>query len=483
MLKTIGLYFLAITLTLSPTFGFAQMSQMTPEQLYLRKSATDEFESLRQAARSSFYGILLYPEDIQGALLELSQHPELVVLINQNTLLKEEEFEKKLAEYPEETKEAIEKLEEYIEIVRIMNKHIVVTTILGEIYKKDKEAITQVIKRLGKTISGQHEEAAQAWTNRLDEDPETLKQLQEAADAYAKENDLPNPNDPVSKDQMGNVTNVYNNYGYYVDPKGQTVVYGMPSQDFMSYMMINQTMYFMLYSSMAWHHHHYYDDYYWYANDDYWDDNKDYWRNKAEDIDSDIEKVGNELEELNDRLDTIGEDAKDRWGDKKEEFGDRREEAKEKWNSEEALQKREQAKEKWGSEEGLQKRQELKDDFSSNERVANWNREQSNLAQRVGTEERRFSSQSMSQWDRSYDRSFNRRDGSGFGQRSGNTSFSSLNRSQRISQASQRHSGSWGSRSSNRGSSGSRNFNRSGGGGGGGGGSRNINRGGGRSRR
>ena len=93
--------FLTISLAMTPALGFAQtQAQVSPEQIYLRNAAEEQFGSMRESARKSFRGILLYPEDIQEALLEVSQHPELVVLMNQKTLLKEEAFKEKLGEYP-----------------------------------------------------------------------------------------------------------------------------------------------------------------------------------------------------------------------------------------------------------------------------------------------------------------------------------------------------------------------------------------------
>jgi len=319
-------YFLTIVLMLTPTSGFAQ-TQPSPEQTYLRNAAEEQFGSMRESAQKSFRGILLYPEDIQVALLELSQHPELVVLMNETKVVNEEKFKKKLEEYPEETQEASQKLKEYLEIVRIMNKHLVVTTTLGEIYKKDKEVTTQVMMRLGKATHAENEEAAQAWTNRLDEDPKTLEELKKAAGAHAKENNLPNPNQPVSQQQMGDVTNIYNNYGYYVDPKGQTVVYGMPSQDFMSYMMLQQTTYMLLFSSMAWHHHHYSGGHYWYAYDDYWEDRYDDYENSWNDYNDSLNGVESGLNELNQNIGEIQDgiaDRQDQWQDKKDDWKDQR---------------------------------------------------------------------------------------------------------------------------------------------------------------
>jgi len=299
--------------------------EMSPEQFYINQAVSEKFASMRKAAKSSFNGVLLYPEDIRNALLELSQYPDLITLLANKKYLTQEELDKFLKAQPQEAKDAVEKLKDYPEIIDILSQHIAVSTILGEVYKDKKETTSQVISRLSKSVEVEQKESVDAWTQQLQQDPERVKQLQDAAEAYAKANNLPSPNQPVPAAQAGKTDNPY---GYYVNEKSEVVIYNMPSPQMMQYLLMNQTLYMMLFSAAVSHHHHYHDDYYWDYYDEHWEDD---W-NEYEDS---VDKVGDELEDLNKNIDEIQdnrEDAKDKWEDRKEDRPETLpEDAKDKW--------------------------------------------------------------------------------------------------------------------------------------------------------
>lgn len=180
---------------------FAQQPEMSPDQLYLNQEATKKFGELRASAKSSFQGVLLYPDDIRNAVLEISQYPDLIMMFKNKKYLNEPEFEKLLKEKPDETQKAIEQLKAYPDILDILSKNIVITALLGEMVKEKKEETTQVIKRLSDAVQEGHTKSVEGWTEKLQSDPQAVTELQAASESYAKANNLPSPNIPMTAAQ------------------------------------------------------------------------------------------------------------------------------------------------------------------------------------------------------------------------------------------------------------------------------------------
>jgi uncharacterized membrane protein YgcG len=280
---------------------------MTPEQFYLNQASAEKFASLRKAARSSFYGILLYPKDIRDAVLELSKYPDLLFSLGDK---------EKVKTYPEPAQQAVKTLEGYSDVTGIMKQHLVVSALLGEVYKEKGQEIVDVVDRLSVTVNQNHEAAVRSWTEKLEKDPEALKELQRAAEAYAKENKLPSPNQPQPASQGTQVTHVYNQYGYYVNPQGQVVVNDLPSSEMMNYMMLNSLVYFALTAAVVSHHGHYHEDYYWEMYDDAWNRYEDYWDEQMNDLEDQIDEIAGDREdkrqEYQERVDEIKQEREER---------------------------------------------------------------------------------------------------------------------------------------------------------------------------
>jgi len=412
----------------SPCFS-QPAAKMSPEQFYLNQESAAKFASLRESAKSSFQGILLYPDDIRDAVLELSQYPELITLIKNKKYLNEPEFEKLLKEKPAEIQAAIASLKDYPEIVDILDKNIVVTALLGEMVREKREETMAVVKRLSDSVQQGHVVAVDAWTELMQDNPKAVEDLQAASEAYAKENGLPSPNTPVDGPVMGTA----NPYGYYVDRTNTVIIQEMPSTDMMQYALVNQTMFMMLFAASVNHHSMFHDDYYWDRYGDEFEDNWDEHNESLNNIESGVNGINDSLNEMQNNWN----EKKTEWQDKKDNLGGSRTE-----------------------------RPSNKPAFSDRRDQGLADNKLPGGSRGVGLSQD----------------SINRNLQGGFAQQRGNVGFQSQSRNQQINRASQFHSGSWSGNGRGGGGGSGRSF--SGGGGGGGsfsGGSRSGGGGGGRS--
>ncbi len=317
MLGKMGSWVLILSFLFGPFCFAEEIPQMSAEQFYLNQESAAKFASLRKAAKKSFKGILLYPDDIRNSVLELSQYPDLIALLKNEKYLNESEFEKLLKEKPAEVKGAIDKLKAYPEIIRIMDENMVVSALLGEMVKDKKEETVQVIKRLSDSVQQGHVKAVNAWTEQMQKDPKAVQELQAAADAYAKQNKLPSPNQPMTAAQAAANPNPY---GYYVDEKNTVVIQDMPSSDMMRFMMLNQTMYMMLFATAMNHHSVFDDDYYW----DYYDDHFNERQDALNGISDGLDDLNNNIDEIQENRQEAREEAKEKWQEKKDDWKDRK---------------------------------------------------------------------------------------------------------------------------------------------------------------
>ncbi len=328
---------------------FAETHQVetNPDRLFLQQAISDKYEALRGSARGAYSGILLYPKDVRDSVLEVAQYPDLVIDLSEAKGAVPADISK----YPAQAQEAAKILAPQKKTVAIMKDNLVMTALLGEVVKENKEKVVQAVDRLSQSVEKENDESTKAWAAMLARNPDALKQLQTAGAAYAKANNQPDPNQPVTPDQVTNVTNIYNQYGYYVQPNGQVVVYDMFSQEVMSYTVANAAMFTLLVAIIYDNHEHYYGGYYWHAYDDYWthNDYEDYWNSKVDVIDDDLKAIEGQLEEINNHIDNAKEKIDDKrqdWQNRKDDLAPKVDQAKEKWNSDQAVQNREAVKQR-----------------------------------------------------------------------------------------------------------------------------------------
>ena len=400
-----------------PVSFAAEPAQLSPEQFYLNQASAEKFGELRKEAKGSFQGILLYPDDIRNAVLVLSQYPDLIALLDNKKVLDEKEFDKLLKEQPAEVRDAIEDLKAYPDVIGIMSDNIVVTALLGEMVRDKKEETFAVIKRLSDSVKAGNTEVVNAWTEKLQQDPKAVQELQAASEAYAKANNLPSPNKPMTAEQAAQAPTPY---GYYVNEKNTVIIQQMPSQDVTSYMLANQMMYTMLFACMANNYYAHRNDYYWH----YYDEHHEDWQNAVNNNTNAMNDLNNNIDEIQAGRDQAKQDRQDK---------------KDKWKENQPTPKQ-NLQDKRDNPGADQKGDRLQQGGVNNKLPGNGPQVNNGLPGSGLSGQRDMISSAGGARDFSSARS--------------NVSFQAPSRNQQISQASQFHSGSW-SGASSRGGSGS----------------------------
>ena len=189
-------------------------------------------------------------------MLEISQYPELVVKL---LFAKERPLTKSVIDpdevlkpYPEQAQQAGKLLLFYPDVLEVMQEHLMATSVLGEVYKNDKQKIKQIVNQIAKEVEVEHNSAVDAWVERLQDNPEATEQLIAAYEAYAGQAAKP--------EQLAELTNLE------LAEDGGVEVSDLPSSDFTTYILNNSDQYPNLSDEfLGYYDSYYYDDYYRYG--------------------------------------------------------------------------------------------------------------------------------------------------------------------------------------------------------------------------
>jgi uncharacterized membrane protein YgcG len=237
----------------------APLAPASPARDELRARADRQFDLLREEGRAASKPLLLYPEDVLRAMLEISRDPALIV-----RTLDASGDPGKLAEvsddYPPEMQAAARTLAKNPEVLRILEEHLIVAAVLGAMYDDDPQEVRRLLDARVKEVNAREAEALDDWKGRLENDPEAMRQMQEATRAYEEQGG--------SAAASGATTS-----------GSSTSIYAAPSYSYTVYVMNHCDSYYSMCGHM---HYHSYNYGAYYA--DYWDDQwDDYWayRNQA----------------------------------------------------------------------------------------------------------------------------------------------------------------------------------------------------------
>lgn len=259
MKKTSLLMMFAVGAIIVLSNGMLVNAAETPEQQFLRQRADKQLEAMRESGRNAFRGLLLYPQDVREAIMEISQHPELVVKV----LALGDKPGEKLAEviepYPKEVQESAKLMSGYPDVLSILQENLVVTGLLGAVYADDKPTIQQMVNRLASKVEQENTQAVDDWAKRLENNPEAIEELNAAKQAYEKEFGHLVSGQPVvtsgpdtSKESSEQPSQININisdqklyygqyycddYGYNVSADGSFAVHDTPCYDFDSYVL------------------------------------------------------------------------------------------------------------------------------------------------------------------------------------------------------------------------------------------------------
>ncbi len=224
---------------------------------------------LRSDGRTASRPLLLYPEDVRDAVLEISQEPALIVRLRDSVRAGRGDVDALTADHPISIRRAAQTLVAEPEILEILEENLLLAGLIGSMYEDDPIGLKKIVDERAELAEKREQEAVEAWRKRLEENPEAMKEMEAARVAYEKDVVEKDSGDGVKSGGAESATGTTTSSG------GKTTVYGTPSYSYSVYVMSYPYMYPSLSSQM-----------YYYSVDwaDYWDDTwDDYWaqRNAA----------------------------------------------------------------------------------------------------------------------------------------------------------------------------------------------------------
>lgn len=143
------------------------------------KKSKEELESIS----------LQYPTEIRKTIVECGKkHSDLITQIYQLHKSSNEEFKKNISDSPKEVQNSYTLLTEKPEIVNALSGNMHLAIILGELYKNDSKKTIHLLDSVQKSHAQQSERDLQEWKKGLENNPEAKKEMEQAAQEFAKEN-------------------------------------------------------------------------------------------------------------------------------------------------------------------------------------------------------------------------------------------------------------------------------------------------------
>jgi hypothetical protein len=203
--------------------------------------------------------IQYYPEEIRPVAKEeaMKNYP-LLVKIDQQIRVSEKYFDHILVGYPKETVMAYRTLIDYPDVLNTLYDNMQLTVVIGDVYKHDPLYILHKSDSLNQVLSLRKEEETADWKKSLNENPDAMKEYEQAAQDYARENGY-TPEEyaaPLNPDIYSYPTYSYNwwfgypvwypyaywnpypfyaDWGFYYGPHHSIIFFGMPSIYFMDW--------------------------------------------------------------------------------------------------------------------------------------------------------------------------------------------------------------------------------------------------------
>jgi hypothetical protein len=213
-----------------------------------------------------------YPEEIRPVIQERGRtHMEAIIEMDNMYRASEGAFAGLLRDYPPATRESLRQLVGQPEVLNILSENMSMTVLVGDLYGRNPELVRQELDSLNIEAAKQNAKEVEEWKKTLEENPEAARELEEAAEDFAREEGY----DPAvyRSPQTEKTVTVYHHYyypypywfgypwwyrrpiwyprpywyhwGYYYGPGGAIVVFGLPS-------------YYFVHWHYGWNHHFYY---------------------------------------------------------------------------------------------------------------------------------------------------------------------------------------------------------------------------------
>lgn len=212
-----------------------------------------------------------YPEESYENIMNYGKNEfNLLAKIQLLTNTSSQKFNSLMRNYPIQIQHAFDELLAFPEVMNILNDHLQMAVLVGDMYKKDPDKLIQTADSLSLVAAQRNAENIEAWKKSLADNPSALEDLKSSAAEYATENGY----------QEEEYTTASSNYyvehyvcypypywfgypywypysywypypwwydwGFYYDPFGNMVIIGLPSYYF--------TYWYFYYPNHYYHH-------------------------------------------------------------------------------------------------------------------------------------------------------------------------------------------------------------------------------------
>lgn len=190
-----------------------------------------------------------YPEEVHSTALELGrkEYKTLNQLYQLNRATKQA-FDQLVEPYSESSQSAIRELVKMPEVLSLLIDNIDLTILVGDVYQNDPEWLQAKAAELNLEVARSQAEELEDYKKQLEDDPEAYQEMLEAAELYAKDNNI-----SESQQQPESTVQVVYSYpywygypywytypywapvpyyyhtGFYIGPGGVVIIIGLPS--------------------------------------------------------------------------------------------------------------------------------------------------------------------------------------------------------------------------------------------------------------
>ncbi|MCB0628331.1 MAG: DUF3300 domain-containing protein [Saprospiraceae bacterium] len=205
-------------------------------------------ESKRSNAEIEAF-LINYPQEVHATALEVGRREyktlQQIYQLNHTT---KQAFDALILPYPERSQAAIRSLVNMPEILSILVDNIDLTILVGDVYKNDPAWVQTKARELNIEVARSQAEELEDYKKQLEEDPEAYQEMLDAAELYAKDNNI-----SASQQQPQTTVKVVYSYpywygypywytypywapvpyyyhtGFYIGPGGAVIIVGLPS--------------------------------------------------------------------------------------------------------------------------------------------------------------------------------------------------------------------------------------------------------------
>lgn len=130
-----------------------------------------------------------YPAEIQDNIVQFGGSEfQLLSQIHNLENTSAQQFDQIVKSYPAQVQHAYVELLGYPEIMSLLNDHLNMAVLVGDMYKKDPAALIHTADSMSLVAARQYSENIEAWKKALQDNPQAKEDLKASAEEYAKDN-------------------------------------------------------------------------------------------------------------------------------------------------------------------------------------------------------------------------------------------------------------------------------------------------------